>query len=120
MGGPIPQLHGGEGLPRLESARRGQEAPGPVPTLCLRQRDWRFGPGTRERRAREGCHRDAHTRRSFLCIYGIYSNCFSGEKAPPLGGSLLLGSEFAAGGLPWGQGPRATSIGHLCGLAPHP
>ena len=45
MGGPLPHLHGGEGLPSLKSACGGQEALGPVQTLCLRQRDRRFGTG---------------------------------------------------------------------------
>lgn len=45
MGRQIPHLHGRERLARLESARRGQEALGPVPALRLRQRDRRFGTG---------------------------------------------------------------------------
>ena len=45
MGRPIPYLHGRERLPRLQSARGGQEALGPVPALHLRQRDRRFGTG---------------------------------------------------------------------------
>lgn len=45
MGRPLPNVHGREGLPGVQSASSGQEAPGPVPTVCLRQGDWRFGAG---------------------------------------------------------------------------
>lgn len=45
MGRPLPDLHGREGVPSVQSSRRGQEAPGPVSTLRLRQRDWRSGAG---------------------------------------------------------------------------
>lgn len=48
VGGPLPDVHGRTGLPSVQSACSGQEAPRPVPTLCLRQRDWRLGPGEPE------------------------------------------------------------------------
>lgn len=45
MGRSVPHVHGGEGHTRGQSASCGQEAPGPVQALCLRQRDWRFSTG---------------------------------------------------------------------------
>lgn len=54
MGRPLPYLHGREGLPGRKSACSGQEAPGPVPTLCLCQGDRRFGAGKGEQASDPG------------------------------------------------------------------
>lgn len=48
MGRSVPDVHGGEGHTRGQSASCGQEAPGPVQALCLRQGDWRFSTGEKK------------------------------------------------------------------------
>ena len=48
VGRPVPDIHGGEGHTRGQSASCGQEAPGPVQALRLRQRDWRFSAGEKK------------------------------------------------------------------------
>lgn len=48
VGRSVPHVHGGEGHTSGQSASCGQEAPGPVQALCLRQRDWRFSTGEKK------------------------------------------------------------------------
>lgn len=104
VGGPLPHLHGGEGLPGLKSACGGQEALGPVPTLCLRQRDRRFGTG--ENRWMRRCYGWALNMQTWIFFFSQRKSWASGKVTSLDPCSCVAGR---GRGLPWGQGPRSAT-----------
>lgn len=113
MGRQIPYLHGRARLPCLKSACSGQEALGPVPALCLRQRDWRFGTGEDEWVKEETLCISSLCRFLWMCRLNFFSP--NKEKAKPMGSSLSA----TGGALGLGTARHVTSAGHHMDLHSH-